>query len=294
MIIDAHQHLWRIGQNGCTWPTPDLVAIHRDFEIEDWALAAAPLDVVGTVLVQTQPNDRDTDWLLQTAAHSDPVKAVVGWVDLRSPQAPRRIAELARHAKMRGLRPMLQGLAEDDWILDRALDPAIETMKAHGLSFDALVFTRHLRHICVFAERHPDLPIVIDHGAKPPIASGALEPWGSEITRTAALTNVWCKLSGLLTEAAPAQGTEALRPYVAHLLESFGPERLMWGSDWPVLHMAGDYAGWLEMARDLCGTSDEASRRALFGETASRFYRIFHDVSASVGSREVTPERRKS
>ena len=290
MIIDAHQHLWRIGQNGCSWPTPDLVAIHRHFEIEDLAQVVAPLGIVGTVLVQSQPNDRDTDWLLQTAARSDLVKAVVGWVDLRSPEAPRRIAELAGHAKMRGLRPMLQGLAEDDWILDRALGPAIETMKAHRLSFDALVFTRHLGHICVFAERHPELSIVIDHGAKPPVASGALEPWASEITRAAALSNVWCKVSGLLTEAAPGQGADALRPYVAHLLESFGPERLMWGSDWPVLHLAADYAGWLEMARDLCGAGDDASRRALFGGTASRFYRIFHAISARVGSREVMPE----
>jgi L-fuconolactonase len=287
MIIDAHQHLWRIGQNGCSWPTPDLVAIHRHFEIDDLARAATPLGVVGTVLVQSQPNGSDTDWLLQTAARSDLLKAVVGWVDLRSPEAPRRIAELAAHPKIRGLRPMLQGLADDDWILDRALDPAIEKMKAYRLTLDALVFTRHLGHICVFAERHPELPIVIDHGAKPPIASGALEPWRSAITRVAGLSNVWCKLSGLLTEAAPAQGADALAPYVAHLLEIFGPERLMWGSDWPVLDLAGDYAGWLEMARDLCGTTDEASQRALFGGTASKFYRIFHDASASEDSCDV-------
>ena len=293
MIIDAHQHLWRIGQNGCTWPTPDLVAIHRHFEIEDLARAAVPLGVVGTVLVQSQPDDRDTDWLLQAAARSDLLKAVVGWVDLRSPEAPRRIEELAKHPKMRGLRPMLQGLAEDDWILDRALDPAIETMKEQRLSFDALVFTRHLGHICAFAERHPELSIVIDHGAKPPIASGALEPWRSEITRVAALTNVWCKLSGLLTEAATSQGVDALWPYVAHLLESFGPERLMWGSDWPVLHLAGDYGGWLAMARAFCGICDEASQRALFGGTACKFYRILPHVLSNDGSRDV-PQCRKS
>ncbi|HMI83165.1 MAG TPA: amidohydrolase family protein [Polyangiaceae bacterium] len=287
MIIDAHQHLWRIGQNGCSWPTPDLVAIHRDFEIEDLALAAKPLGVSGTVLVQSQSNDRDTDWLLQTAEQSDLVKAVVGWVDLRSPAAPRRIAELAGHPKMRGLRPMLQELAEDDWILDRALDPAIETMKAHRLSFDALVFPRHLEHICVFAARHPELRIVIDHAAKPPIASGALEPWRSAIARAAALTNIWCKLSGLLTEAAPTQGCDALRPVAAHLMDIFAPERLMWGSDWPVLHLAGDYAGWFEMTWELCGTRDEASQRALFAATACQFYRIFEGVSAGEGPRDV-------
>jgi L-fuconolactonase len=287
MIIDAHQHLWRIGENGCSWPTRDLVPIHRDFGVEDLVTLTAPLGVIGTVLVQSQPNHRDTEWLLQTAARSNLVKAVVGWVELRSPEAPRRIAELAGHGKMRGLRPMLQGLAADDWIVDRALDPAVEAMKAHHLSFDALVFTRHLKHIRAFAERHPDLPIVIDHGAKPPIAAGELEPWRSEITRTAALGNVCCKLSGLLTEATPFAGGDVVRPYAEHLLKSFGPERLMWGSDWPVLNLAGDYAGWLEMARDLCATCDEASQRAIFGETGCRFYRIAGDISASEPCREV-------
>jgi L-fuconolactonase len=272
MMIDAHQHLWRIGEHGCAWPTADLVAIHRHFELQDSVSVAAPLGVEGTLLVQSQPDDRDTDWLLETAERSDWIKGVVGWVDLASAVAPRRIAELATRPKMRGLRPMLQSLPEDDWILDRKLDPAVATMKAHGLTFDALVFTRHLRHIRAFAERHPDLSIVIDHGAKPPIASGALEAWRSEINAIATLPNVFCKLSGLLTEAGPHAGGEVLRPYAEHLLESFGTERLMWGSDWPVLNLAGTYAAWLEMARDFCRGRDEASRKAVFGGNARRFY----------------------
>jgi len=274
MIIDAHQHVWRIGENDCTWPTPDLSAIHRHFDMKDLAPLAAALGVVGTVLVQSQPSDRDTAFLLRVAEGADLVEAVVGWVELPSSLAPSRIEALAARPKMRGLRPMLQALEADDWILDRRLDPAIATMKSHGLCFDALVRERHLPHLRTFAERHPDLPIVIDHGAKPAIASGVLEPWRSQIAAFEALPNVYCKLSGLLTEAAPGQGTDALKPYAEHLLETFGPDRLMWGSDWPVLELAGHYAGWLEMARELCGTTDRVSLRAIFGETARRFYRI--------------------
>lgn len=271
MIVDAHQHFWRIGENDCTWPTPDLAAIHRDFEPAELAALAAPLGVAGSVLVQSQPSDRDTQWLLNLADRTPFVEAVVGWADLKAGGAARRIADLAARPKLRGLRPMLQSLPED-WIVDPALDPAIEAMKAHRLSLDALVFTRHLPNLEVFASRNPDLPIVIDHAAKPPIASGALDPWRGRMERMAALPNVSCKLSGLLTEAAPGQGADALAPYVTHLVEIFGPSRLMWGSDWPVLGLACDYAQWLEMARTLSGVSDGAARAALFSGTARAFY----------------------
>ncbi len=274
MSIDAHQHFWQLGRNDCTWPTPELRAIHRDFGPEQLAPLAAQAGVTGTVLVQSQASDRDTDFLLELAAHCDLVSAVVAWVDLKSATAPRRIRELAGHSKLRGLRPMLQDLPADDWILDAALEPAVAAMIAHELRFDALVLPRHLPWLLQFAERHPRLGIVVDHGAKPPIASGALEPWSSGIAALARLPNVYCKLSGLLTEARPGCQPRELAPYVAHLLASFGPERLMWGSDWPVLELAGDYSGWHRMARELTGSRDERALRAVFSQTARRFYRI--------------------
>ena len=268
-MIDAHQHLWRIGRNDCTWPMPDLAAIHRDYDVADLEAVARPLGVMGSVLVQSQPSDRDTDWMLEVAAGAPFILGVVGWADLKAPGAPERIAHLARQPKLKGLRPMLQGLPED-WILDPAAEPPVRAMVEHGLVFDALVFPRHLAALTTFARRHADLSIVVDHGAKPSIAEGVLDPWRDEMASLATLPNVTCKLSGLLTEAGD-RPPEALAPYVQHLLAIFGPERLMWGSDWPVVELVETYAGWLHLSRTLLG---EVGTDAVFGATARRIYKL--------------------
>jgi L-fucono-1,5-lactonase len=273
MIIDAHQHFWRIGANDCAWPTPDLAAIHRDFLPDDYGEAASGLGVEGAVLVQTQPSERDAYWLLDLAETAPLVRAVVGWVDLAAPDAPSRIAAQAQRSKLRGLRPMLQSLAQDDWIMRAELSPAIEAMIAHKLSFDALVYTRHLPHLRAFAARWPDLPIIIDHGAKPPIADEALEPWRTEISATAKLPNIVCKLSGLLAETRAGQPHEALAPFVSHLVQVFGAERLIWGSDWPVLNLSAGFADWLALAQALGGFSAAESER-VFSANARQFYRL--------------------
>jgi L-fuconolactonase len=272
-LIDAHQHFWRIGRNGHEWPTPDLARIYQDYCPKDWLIEARRFGVTSSVAVQSQPDEADTLWLLELAQTTPSIRAVVGWTDLKAKDAAEAIFRLGQNPKLKGLRPMLQNLAQDDWILDPALDPAIETMVALGLRFDALVFTRHLPHLRAFAERWPELPIVIDHCAKPPVADGAIDLWRREMAHLAALPNVMCKLSGLLTEMAPGQQREALAPYGRAVCELFGPERLMWGSDWPVLLLAGTYAQWLELAGELCGF-DAAGNAQLFGGTAARFYGI--------------------
>lgn len=290
-MIDAHQHFWRIGKHDCLWPTADLTEIYCDFLPEDLAPLAANVSVTGTVLVQSQESDADTDFLLALASESDLIKAVVGWVDLADKQAPARIADLANHPKMRGLRPMLQGLADDSWILDPQLEPAIEAMIATGMSLDALVFNRHLPYLRLFAKRHPQLSIVIDHAAKPAIAAHGLQQptgfyektgfneWADSISALADLPQVYCKVSGLLTEAGAAQGAAELKPYVDHLYSAFGAHRLMWGSDWPVLNLAQNqafnrYDAWLAMTKDLLQNLGEAEREAILGGTAQRFYRF--------------------
>lgn len=273
MIVDAHQHFWRLGENDCTWPPPELSAIHRNFEPEDLQQLAAPLQVTATVLVQSQPSDRDTDYLLALAERTPFIKAVVGWVDLLASDAAARIASLAKHPKMRGLRPMLQGLPAD-WILNPALEPAIDAMIQHSLRFDALVLPRHLPALTTFARRYSQLSLVIDHGAKPPIRHGALDPWRAGISALASLPQVHCKLSGLVTEASTDWRPEDLQPYVNHLLASFGAARLMWGSDWPVVNLACDYPRWLAIARQLCGPVNEEDVAQLFERTARRFYDI--------------------
>jgi len=272
-MIDAHCHFWCLNQNDCTWPPPELAAIHRDFLPDDWRREAQAVGIDTAIAVQSQPSGRDTEWLLQLARGDARIAGVVGWVDLARRDAPECIAALALDPKLRGLRPMLQDLPEDDWILQPAVTPAIEAMVAHALCFDALVHPRHLPHLLCFAERHPALRIVIDHAAKPDIAGGTLEPWHAQIAALAEFPNVACKLSGLVTEAGNAWRPDDLRPYVGHLLATFGPRRLLWGSDWPVVNLAADYARWFDVADALAGLADD-DRAALFGKNAARVYGI--------------------
>lgn len=271
MLIDAHVHFWRIGYNDCVWPPRDLAAIHSDFLPGDWQRAAAPTEISSAIAVQSQPSDRDTNWLLDLAASDGRIAGVVGWADLTARAAPERVAQLAAHPKLRGLRPMLQDLPTDDWILRPAIIPAIEAMVEFGLCFDALVRPRHLPWLLRFAERHPDLSIVINHAAKPDLALGVLEPWRESMAALSKLPKVSCKVSGLLTEAGGDWRAGELDACVELLLESFGPRRLLWGSDWPVVNLAMDYAGWFRLADSLTGL-EGGNHAALFGDNAARIY----------------------
>ncbi|MDZ7937509.1 MAG: amidohydrolase family protein [Rhodoferax sp.] len=277
MLIDAHQHFWKLADRAGHWPPPALAAIHRDFDPAHLRPLLRANQVDGTVLVQSRPTDAHTRYLLSVAMRARFVQGVVGWVDLLAADAPAKIASLAKHPKLKGLRPMLQDLPDPQWITDPDLAPAVQAMLLHGLVFDALVLPLHLKALRVFAQRHPDLPIVINHAAKPEIALGRLDPWREDITALAALPQVHCKLSGLLTEAGPDGHPSTLQPYVRHLFSTFGPTRLIWGSDWPVLNLASDYRSWLEMARSLCaaqpGMSD-ALLSKIFGGNARQFYRL--------------------
>jgi L-fuconolactonase len=273
-VLDSHQHFWSPGHRFHAWPDAAMPRLHRDFLPADLIAAASGVPLIGTVLVQAQPDDAETDWMLALASGSDMVRAVVGWVDLAAAAAPDRIAMLARHPRMRGLRPMLQAIDDPEWMLQDALAPAIEAMIRHGLRFDALVQPRHLKALARFATRWPDLSIVIDHGAKPRIADAVMDPWRDEIAALASLPNMHGKLSGLRTEMAPGQPLDAMRPYVEHLVAAFG-DRLMWGSDWPVLLDTGDgYADWLATAEELTGPMDDEARESLFAGAAARFYGI--------------------
>lgn len=274
MRIDAHQHFWQLADRLGAWPPPALAKIHRDFKPDDLAPMLERHGVVSTVLVQSMPNEHDTLFMLDLAKRHAFIGGVVGWVDMKRTDAPERIALLATYSALKGLRPMLQDLADDRWVDDQALAPAVEAMRAHRLSFDALVLPRHLPALTSFAERFPDLPIAIDHGAKPGIAQGTMEPWRRDIARLAAMPQVHCKLSGLVTEAGADWDVARLQPYVDHILEVFGPQRVIWGSDWPVLNLASDYANWIVASEALLARLNEAERCNIFGLNAKRFYRL--------------------
>lgn len=280
-MIDAHHHCWQLGANGCHWPTADLGAIYRDCGPQELVALAQAAGITGSVLVQSQPCDADTHYLLQLAEGCDFIKAVVGWVDLAAAAAPARIKQLAQHPKLRGLRPMLQGLAQDDWILRPELAPALAAMQACNLRFDALIYSRHLPYIEELARRYPQLLMVLDHAAKPAIGNGAhpSADWCAAISSIARQPNVYCKISGLPTEAAGQQGAADFLPYVQLLLAAFGARRLMWGSDWPVLALAPNptlatYDGWLKTVQKLLLDQNMSDVEAIFTGTSKSFYRI--------------------
>lgn len=270
-MIDAHFHIWQLARGDYGWLTPELGTIHRDVSLADWRAIRAASGVTAGVLVQAAPTEAETRFLLAQARHAPDVLGVVGWVDLAAPDAVQRIRALAADDALVGLRPMLQDLPDPDWILQDALTPALQALVDADLTFDALVLPVHLPRILQLAQRHPALRIVLDHGAKPAIAAGAWDDWAQGIRQMAALPQVFCKLSGLWTEAGPGAPVAAVQRYAGHLLACFGPRRLLWGSDWPVLERAGAYAEWHAAARALVPPADQAE---VFAGTARRAYRL--------------------
>ncbi|HEY7576176.1 MAG TPA: amidohydrolase family protein [Acetobacteraceae bacterium] len=268
--VDAHHHVWQIARGDYGWLTPDL-PIHRDYALHD----LRPLlgDITATVLVQAAPTTAETEFLLAVARQSGGlVRCVVGWTDLAHPDAPRRIAALMANPLLKGLRPMLQDIPDTDWVLGSDIQPALEALAASGLRFDALIQPRHLPVLLQLHSRHPTLQSVIDHCAKPDIAGGAWQPWADDIARVARETPACCKLSGLATAAGRSWRVDDLRRYVDHLLGTFGPDRLMWGSDWPVVNLAGGYIRWRDAAASLLAGIPQRDRDAIFGGTALKFY----------------------
>ncbi|HEX3399017.1 MAG TPA: amidohydrolase family protein [Acetobacteraceae bacterium] len=268
--VDAHHHVWRIARGDYGWLTPDL-PIHRDYTLDD----LRPLlgDITATVLVQAAPTEAETAFMLSVARSSSGlVRGVVGWTDLSHADAPDRIGAMAAEPLLKGLRPMLQDIPDTEWILRRDVQPAIRAMTDAGLRFEALVQPRHLPILAEFCTRHPELRLVINHGAKPAIAAGGWQPWADDIARIARETQALCKLSGLLTEAAQNSQVIDIRRYADHLIVCFGPDRLIWGSDWPVVNLAGGYMRWREGARELLAGLPGNHQDAILGGTAQKFY----------------------
>ena len=273
MRVDAHQHFWRVDRGDYGWLSREQFPnLYRDFLPDDLAPLLRRGRIDRTVLIQAAESVAETEFMLSIADATPFVGGVVGWVDFTSPRAPAEIARLAEHPRLKGFRPMLQDLPDADWILREDVQPAIRAVAANGLRFDALIKPPQLPAIRRLLDRYPELPVVIDHGAKPQIAAGILERWAGHMRAIARDSAAVCKLSGLATEAARGWTVETMRPYVDVLLEAFGPSRLMFASDWPVLTENGDYLGWLAATEALTAGLWEADKAEVYGGVATRFY----------------------
>lgn len=275
-IVDAHQHFWRLARGDYAWLTPALGDLHRDFEPADLAPLLADNAIAATVLVQAAATEAETHFLFELAQRHPFVKGVVGWTDFAAADAASRIAALvaAGGGKLKGLRPMIQDIAQADWVVRADLDAAFEAMIAHDLVFDALVQPQHFAALRVRLQRHPRLRAVIDHAGKPDIAHGGFDDWAAGLHALASETGALCKLSGFLTEAAPGASADDLARYVEHVFACFGAERVLWGSDWPVLNLSCDYSAWLRMARTLVSRCAPGREAAVFGANATSVYRL--------------------
>jgi L-fuconolactonase len=274
IVVDAHQHFWDPIRNDYGWLTPSNVQLYRRFGPEHLFPLLSEAGAACTVLVQAAASEDETKYLFSIAARHKFVAAVVGWVDFEADDVDQRIAALVALSggKLKGLRPMIQDIADDSWLAHRKLDPAFGAMIEHGLTFDALIMPCHLSLLRDRLRMHPNLKAVLDHAGKPDIAGGDYDEWAADIERLARDTSVCCKLSGLLTQAAPRAGAPGLSDYVAHIFRCFGSERVMWGSDWPVLTTSATYGAWLEIARTLVDLYAAGSEQAVFRENAVRFY----------------------
>lgn len=279
MQIDAHQHFWVLSRGDYGWLTPAAGSIYRDYLPTDLEPLLVRHGIGASIVVQAAPSVAETEFLLALAREAPFVAGVVGWVDLIAKEASETIRRLAGNPLLVGLRPMVQDIADDEWLLRPDLSAALDAMIEHGLVFEALVLPRHLPRLLVLIERHPELRVVIDHGAKPGIRERMLDPWRADIAALAARPGICCKLSGLVTEAAADWRVEDLAPFVTHLLATFGAGRLLWGSDWPVVERAGGYDAWRAASLELLASLSDASRNAILGENVERVYLKRKNVS---------------
>lgn len=276
MILDSHQHFWTLSRGDYDWPNDSVAPIFRDFTPNDLEPFLSENGVAKTIVVQATDSVAETEFLLDLASQHDFIAGVVGWVDLSAADAIQTIDRLRRHPALVGLRPMLQGIEDTNWILQPSVAPSLTHMAETNLCFDALVQPRHLSAIATLAQRHPTLRIVIDHIAKPMMADGQLpDPdWVAGMKTLAGCQNVFCKLSGMVTEAGAAWTPAEITPFAEVVLNAFGPERLMFGSDWPVVNLASDYGTWMSFVQKFIAPLSEVEKTSILHDTAHHFYQL--------------------
>jgi L-fuconolactonase len=277
--IDAHHHLWKYTETEYGWISSEMGALRRDFLPRDLQNEIASAGIDGAVTVQARQTLEETRWLLQLAEENSFLRGIVGWAPLAGADFPQYLDEFAAHPKLKGLRHVIQDEPDDAFILREDFNRGVSALAATGLVYDILIHERHLPFAAQFVDRHPNQVFVLDHLAKPLIRQRVISPWREHLKEVAARPNVHCKISGMVTEADWSQWTiEDLQPYFDAALESFGPERLLAGSDWPVCLLASSYGRWWETLGNLVSGLSGSEQEKILGENAVRVYRLDREI----------------
>ena len=277
MKIDSHQHFWNPARGDYDWMPKGDPVLDLIYRPSDLTATLARHQIDGTVLVQAAATVAETEYMLGLADASDFIKGVVGWVDFEHPADAKVLERLKAHPKFKGVRPMIQDIPDDNWMLRGDVQWAYAALSDLDLTFDALGFPRHLANFLTILKRYPKLRVVIDHCMKPQIRdhnAANFAFWAEGMARLAGETGAFVKFSALITEANPDWSVDALRPYVDHILRVFGPERIMWGSDWPVCRLRAEYDGWIAAAKSLTAHLPPDALAHVYGRTAEQFYRL--------------------
>ena len=279
MKIDAHQHFWQPRRGDYHWMPKDNEILNRQYDPSDLAGHLERHDITGTILVQAAATVEETEYMLGLADATPFIKGVVGWIDFEDQSHRAHLRRLAKHPKFLGLRPMIQDIPDVDWMLRGDIQWAYQEIIDLDLSFDALGFPAHLPNFAALMARYPEMRVVYDHCVKPQIreqqaGQDAFSKWADGISKLAEDTKGCCKFSGLVTEADDGWTLDDLRPFAEHVISAFGPDRVMWGSDWPVCRLQSDYDTWIDTARNLTSGLGSEAQDQIFGGTAARFYRL--------------------
>ncbi len=278
VVVDSHHHFWdrTMSQFDHSWQeTEGFENICHSFLPQDLKPLLEQTGVQKTVLVQTQHDVAETEWFLQLADENDFVAGVVGWVDLQTDRCEQQLLAHREHPKFVGVRHVVQDEPDDDFIIRPAVLDGLRVLEKHAVPYDLLFYSKHLKNAAAVADHVPNLKLVIDHLSKPQIKSGEIRQWQMEMHEAAKRENLFCKISGMITEADWQNWKiEDLKPYVETVLECFGPSRLMFGTDWPVCLLAGSYQQAFDSVQQCVGSLSDDEARQLFGETASNFYSL--------------------
>jgi L-fuconolactonase len=273
--VDSHHHFWEYTAAEYGWIDDSMRALRRDFLPQHLEAEIRRAGVTGVVSVQARQTVQETEWLLDLADRNRFVWGVVGWAPLASPDIGKVLGQFVRRKKLRGIRHVVQGEPDDRFLLREDFNRGVRALLRDRLVYDILIYERHLPYAIQFVDKHPKQVFVLDHIAKPRIRDGAISPWRENLRELARRPNVYCKLSGVVTEADYKRWTESrIRPYIDTALEAFGPKRLMFGSDWPVCLVAVNYPDWLTIVTRAIGKLSESEQARVLGGTAMETYNL--------------------